>query len=152
MVSHTQLAALACATITLATAGCGGSSKGTALSSAELIAKADAICAHVHAEYHANGYTTTQSIARLAPRVASDEQVGVAELRRLIPPASMASDWKELVDNAETVADDTSKLGRYAKEDNLKAATSLFTVDRQREQQALAIAARDGFRQCAQAS
>ena len=43
------------------------------LTSAQLIAKADAICARVHVEYHAHGYTTTQSIARLAPTVAADE-------------------------------------------------------------------------------
>jgi hypothetical protein len=144
------LAALA-ATM-LVVAGCGGSSETASLSQTDLIAKADAICARVHVEYHANGYTTPQSIARLAPIVAGYEQTGVDELRELRPPASMVSDWNLIVDNAQAIAQDTAKLGQYARENNLKAATPLFTADRQVQQRALATARRDGFKDCAKAS
>src|ERR1700729_1019990 len=122
---RTQLVALSLVAIASAIAGCGESSKATPLSKAELIAKADAVCAHVMVQYHANGYTTTQSIVSRAPRVAAAEQTGVAELRKLTPPASMASDWQQIVENAQTIANDTAKLGQYAKENNLKAATAL---------------------------
>jgi hypothetical protein len=148
--SRKRLAVLALAATTLAASGCGGSSKAsTSLSKAELIAKADTICARVHAQYHANGYSTTQSIARLAPRVAAYEHAGVAEMRKLSPPASMASDWKQILDAAQRIADDTAKLGQYAKENNVKAEIPLYTADRPRQQQALAIATRDGFKECA---
>jgi hypothetical protein len=152
--SPTQLAALALAATTLAASGCGGSSKATtsSLSRSELIAKADAICARVHAEYHANGYTTSQSIAHLAPLVAGDEQTGVDELRALHAPASMVSDWNMIVDVDQIVADNTAKLGQYAKENNLKAATPLYTANLKRQKEALTAAARDGFKECAKAS
>jgi hypothetical protein len=147
-----QLAALGLAAAALTAIGCGSSSKGKSLASVELIAKADVICARVHAQYHANGYTTAQSIAHLAPRVASYEQIGVSELRKLIPPASMAGDWKQIVDGAQTVAEETAKLGQYAKDNNLKAATPLLSSSLRRQQQVLAVAARDGFKECSRAS
>lgn len=106
----------------------------------------------MHTEYHANGYTTTAAIARLAPRLAEDERKGAAELRALRAPASMASDWNTIVTSARAIAEDTAKLGRYAKENNLKAAAPLFSADRQSQQRALAVAARDGFKQCSRAS
>jgi hypothetical protein len=150
--SHARLAVFAFAAGALAAPGCGASSKAASLMRGELIAKADAICSRVHAEYHANGYRSIQDMARLAPRLASYEQTAVAELRKLTPPASMANDWRQIVAGAQTVASDTAKLGRYAKENNLKAATALYTASGQVERQALATARRDGFKACTQAS
>jgi hypothetical protein len=133
-----------------ATASCGASSKVSRgrLSHADLIAKADAICARMRAEYHANGYTTNASIAKLAPILAGYEQTGVDEMRALRPPASLTSDWNLIVDNAQSIATDTAKLGQLAKENNLKAAASLFAIDRRNQQRALTVAARDGFKEC----
>jgi len=148
---RTQLAALALAAVTLAS-GCGGSSKATRLTSAELIAKADAICARVHAEFHANGYSSLQSMALRAPRVAADEQTGARELRELTPPAAMADDWKQIVENAEAIAAETAKLGEDAKHDTLAELTPMLNTGEQRDRRVLAIAARDGFKQCAKAS
>jgi hypothetical protein len=135
-----------------ATSGCGSSSKSTSLTKSELIAKADAICAHVHHEYHAHGYTTAASIARQAPLVAAAEQAGVNEMHKLTPPASMAADWNKVIAGAQTVASDTATLAKYAKEGNRKAMTSLFATGLGSQQQALAVAARDGFGDCAKAS
>jgi hypothetical protein len=61
----------------------------------------------------------------------------------------MANDWKQILDAAQRIADDTAKLGQYAKENNVKAEIPLYTADRPRQQQALATATRDGFKECA---
>ena len=146
---------LAIAASALTFAGCGNSSKTDAastLSRAELIAKGDVICASVHTNYHANGYSTPQSIARLAPRVAAYEQAGVTEMRKLIPPPSMVHDWQQIINGDQAVAVATAKFGQDAKENNLKAATPLIAAIRRPQEQALAIAKRDGFKNCSQAS
>jgi hypothetical protein len=147
---RTQLAALAA--ISLAVSGCGGSSKTGPLTRAELIAKADAICARFHTELHAHGSKTPQELARNVPLLASYEQTAGAELRKLTAPASMANDWKQIVDSVQTLANDTAKVAPYAKENKLQAAQSLISEGQQVQQQALAMAKRDGFNQCAQAS
>ncbi|MGH2879520.1 MAG: hypothetical protein ACRDK4_07950 [Solirubrobacteraceae bacterium] len=151
--SSTRIAAVLAASA-LVGAGCGGSSPSTSgsLTRAELIAKADVICARVHVEYHANGYTTKASIARLAPILAGDEQTAVDELRGLRAPASMVSDWNMIIDNAQTTATDTAKLGQLAKEGKFDQAAPLFNANQQNEHRALAVAARDGFKECATAS
>jgi hypothetical protein len=149
--SSTRIAAMLAASALFGATGCGGSSSpntGGSLTRGELIAKADTICARVLAEYHGYGYTTQASVAHLAPILAGDEQTGVDELRSLRAPASMVSDWNTILDNAQTVVNDTAKLGQLAKENKLNQAASLFTADQQNEQHALAIAARDGFKEC----
>jgi hypothetical protein len=110
-----------------------------------------ALCPRAPAEYHANAYTTTAGIAHLAPILAGYEQTGVDEMRALQAPASLAGDWNAIADAAQTITDDTAKLGQYAKENNLKAAGRLFTADRGVQQHKLALAARDGFKDCSHA-
>jgi len=73
-------------------------------------------------------------------------------MRELKAPPSLVSSWNAILDNTEEVAEDTDKLGQYAKENNMKAATSLFTADSKKEQSVLAAAARDGFKECARQS
>lgn len=129
-------------------AGCGKSSK--PLTRAELIAKADTICRRVNAHLASSNNTikTQQDVARLAPRLAAFEQTALVELSRLVPPASLADDWKTIVAGAQTLADNTAKLGEYAKSNQLKAAKSLIVSSQKIQSQMLAIAKRDGFRDC----
>jgi hypothetical protein len=150
-----RLAGTSVAMVVLASAGCGGpatdttsSARDTTLNRAGLVAGAEAICKRLDMEYREYVYTTTASIARFAPRVAADEQIGVLEMRRLVPPASMVSDWNQLADIDEAIANDTDKLGEYAEEDNLKAAAPLYSAERRHHREALALATRDGFKAC----
>jgi hypothetical protein len=146
------LVAAALATTALATAGCGGSSS-KPLTRAELTSKANAICKQVTAKLQAatkGGVGTVQAIARIAPELAAFEETALGELGKLVPPAELENDWKVFVAGAQTLAEDTSKLGEYAKANNLKGAKGLIRSSSATQKQMIAIAKRDGLRECEQ--
>jgi hypothetical protein len=144
----TRLAIIALAATTLAVSGCGSSSK--PLTRAELTAKANAICKTVSAKLASKTIKTQQDIARIAPELASFEQTALTELSKLVPPAELANDWKQFVAGAQTLAENTSKLGEYAKANNLKGAKGLITSSQAVQQQMVAAAKRDGLTACEQ--
>jgi hypothetical protein len=132
----------------LAASGCGKSAK--PLTRAQLLAKADAICRRINKKLSSTTIKTQQDIARIAPQLATYEQEGLAELSKLIPPASMANDWKMIITGAQTLADNTAKLGEYVKSKDLKTARALITETSKVQQRTVAIAKRNGFKDCAQ--
>jgi hypothetical protein len=166
--SRTRLAALALAATTLAASGCGGTTKSSSqaappaqaeshtqtgpLTRTELIAKADAICSRVNAQLASTAIRSTHDYARLLPQVAAYEQTELAELGKLTPPASMASDWQQILASTRTLAGDTAKIAEYAKSNNLKAARALLTTATTAQQQMLATAKRNGFKDCSRLS
>lgn len=175
---HAQFAALTLVVTTVAASGCGGSSKATSatpaaatsapattssavaettsteagktLTRAELIAKAGVICAGVNAKRAAITIRSRRDFPRLK-EVATYEQVAATELGKLVPPASMASDWRQIVANAQALAYDTAKYGEYAIASNA-AAGSMATAGTASLQQMIIIAKRDGFKECDKAS
>lgn len=150
--TFTRSTALTLIAIGLVAGGCGKSSK--PLTRAELIAKADTICKRVNDKLKSsnNSIKSQQDIVRIVPKLASFEQTALAELSKLEPPASLANDWKTIIAGAQTLADNTAKLGEYAKANNLKAARHLIQASEKVQQQTLATAKRDGFKQCSQTS
>lgn len=136
------------AATTMAIAGCGGSEK--PLTHAELASKANAICKTVTEKFATKSANSVQDIARVAPELAAFEQKALFELSKLVPPASLESDWKQFVAGAETLAENTSKLGEYAKANNLKAAHGLIASSETTQHQMQAIAKRDGLTECEQ--
>lgn len=143
-----RLAAVALAATTLAISGCGGSSK--PLTRAELAAKANAICKTVSAKLAGHTIKTQQDIARVAPELASFEQSALDDLSKLVPPDDLANDWKQFIAGAQTLAENTSKLGEYAKANNLKGARGLITSSQAVQRRMVAIAKRDGLKSCEQ--
>jgi hypothetical protein len=144
----TRLAAAALVAATVAASGCGSSSK--PLTRAELTAKADTICKSVTAKLASKTVKTQQDIARVATELAGFEQSALAELSKLVPPAELESDWKQFVAGAQTLAENTAKLGEYAKSKNLKAARGLITSTQAVQQHMVATAKRDGIVACEQ--
>ena len=145
---NTRLGAVTLVAMTLAVSGCGGSSK--PLTRAELTARADAICKTVTAQLKSKTIKTQQDIARVVPELASFEQNALTGLAKLVPPAELENDWKQFVAGAQTLAENTAKLGEYAKANNLKAGRSLITSSQTVQQQMVAIAKRDGLTACEQ--
>lgn len=143
-----RLAAVTLAATTVAIAGCGGSEK--PLTHAELVNKADAICKTVTAKFATRSAHSVQDIARIAPELASFEQQALSELSKLVPPANLESEWKQFIAGAEMLAEDTSKLGEYAKANNLKAARGVITSSGTTQHQMQAIAKRNGLTECEQ--
>jgi hypothetical protein len=143
-----RLTAAMLAATTVAIVGCGGSQK--PLTHAELVSKANAICKTVTAKLANKSASSVQDIARIAPELAAFEQKALSELSKLVPPANLESDWKQFVAGAETLAENTSKLGEYAKANNLKAAGRLIGSTENTQHKMQAIAKRNGLTECEQ--
>jgi hypothetical protein len=136
------------ATTAVAIAGCGGSQK--PLTRAELVNKANAICKTVTTKFATKSISSLQNIAHTAPELAAFEQKALSELSRLVPPVDLESDWKQFVAGAETLAENTSRIGEYAKANNLKAAAGLIGSSEATQRQMQAIAKRNGLTECEQ--
>jgi hypothetical protein len=172
--SHPRLALLALTAIALAASGCGGSSKtestttaastttpattaaakteaGKSLTRTELIAEADTICARLNAKRAAYPIRTRQDYARVLPLLAAYDRAAAAEMSKLAPPASMANDWKLIVADTQTLADDTSRLSAYIASSNSQAGSALLSAVAKVDQQTLATAKYAGFKDCARA-
>ncbi len=136
------------AATTVAFTGCGGSAK--PLTHAELVSKANAICKTVTAKLATKTVNSVRGIARVAPELAAFEQKALSELSKLVPPLDLESDWKQFIAGAELLAENTSKLGEYAKANNLKAAGQLIRSTETTQHQMQAIAKRNGLTKCEQ--
>jgi hypothetical protein len=126
---------------------------GEAAARAQLIAAADAICGELDRELAASKQKSLAlpEIARFAPLNAALEQRAVADLAKLTPPASLARDWQQIIAYRRMLAEELVKLGRYAKARD-RAGIKALVVSKQRVRQSLlAIATRDGFKQCSSA-
>lgn len=145
---YTSKACIALTAIALAASGCGSSSK--PLTRAELTAKADAICKTVTAKISSKSANNEQQISRLASELASFEQTALVNLSKLVPPAELETDWKKFVSGAQTLAENTAKLGEYAKAKNLKAGKALILSSENTQKQMVVIAKRDGLTACEQ--
>lgn len=143
-----QLITVALCTSLLAAVGCGESAK--PLTRVQLLAKADTTCRRINHKLSSSGTTKSpQEFADRASELVAYEQKGLAELSKLIPPASMANDWKAIIAGAQTLADDTMKIVERVKvEKNLKGAHSLLLETTKVQERTVAIAKRDGFKDC----
>jgi predicted outer membrane protein len=70
---------------------------GKPLTRAEWIAAGEAICKRTNAQLGSLHIKSLKDYARVLPQAASYDQAESSELGRLVPPASMASDWKKRV-------------------------------------------------------
>lgn len=95
------------ALVLLAVAGCGGSST---LSRQELIAKAEPVCRRVNHVFESNRFTP-QNYTHVAPLEAKEYQQAADELAKLIPPASMASDWQVIIDGFRRASKGLQEIG-----------------------------------------
>ncbi len=128
--------------------GCGGSA--APLTRAELISKADTICKRVSGKLTTKTITSVKDVARTAPQLAAVEQEALNELSKLEPPASIENDWKTFIAGAQRLAENTSKLGEYAKANTLKGSAGLIASSEQTIKQMTAIARKYGISSCEQ--
>ncbi len=115
--NYSRIAPLALVAATLAVAGCGSSSGSTtSLTSAQLIAKANPICAQANAALQpVYKITKFPDIPPAAAKAASEIRQASSELASLKPPAAMEKDWKVVVSSYQTLATVIAELGEHAK-------------------------------------
>jgi hypothetical protein len=114
------LAALAAAALGVAVAGCGSA---TPLTRAQLVSHANALCTQLQNKVKRAGPAkNTQDLARLAHKLAGFEQQQLEAMHKLTPPASMASDWKQMIAGAEEIAEAAGTLSTNVQLKKDKAA------------------------------
>jgi hypothetical protein len=121
---------------------------GKPLTRAQLIAQGDAICANAKAKIKTLVGNTKAEIINLLPQGAIYYNAEAENLSKLVPPASLSRDWKKIVDDIESVSQYTNGTARYAKEKQEKTAARFYKQSLKAREQALIIAAHDGFKNC----
>jgi hypothetical protein len=148
--SPTRLTALALTAATLTASGCGSSK---ALTSDELVAKADAICKRAQAERASlPTIKTRQDYGTVLSRAGAQQQAAVAELEKLKPPASLAEDWQQIVEVDRTLAGYTIVYGQDIAASNPRAARALLGTATSLQRSIATAAKRDGLNACAEIS
>jgi hypothetical protein len=174
---RTRLTALALVATALAASGCGSSAKSSTqttssslatsstqatsppttqtpaqsgpLTRATLIAKADEICRRINAKRGTIKITSMQDFVRYLLPLATEERAELAELRRLTPPPSMASDWRAILAGNRTIAADYAKIAEYVRANNeIRGVHGLFAVTARAQARITATARRAGFKDC----
>lgn len=174
---RTRLVALALAASALAATGCGKSSSTNATQSQSstttqtptatqsaatepanletnrgLIDEANAHCRRLLARRESIRAETLPQIAQVSEELARFERIVVAEMRGLHPSdSSLANNWQQIVLAAQTIADDTAKIGEYAKTNQYTSKASLMLLHQVRalEIHAHSIAKHAGITECA---
>jgi hypothetical protein len=171
--SNRRIGVLGLAVIALAVSGCGGTAKTSSqtasapasstataasssttsttapLTSAELVAKANAICYGIVAKRDSIKISTIQDYVIYAAQLAAYDNGAVLEMRKLTPPASMATDWHQIAANAKTLANTISKFGEYVSVHHTNEGTnSLNLAVEKATNKIVVISKRDGFKEC----
>ncbi len=163
-----QLAAFTIVATALVACGCGSSKTATTrttasvdtvpvpvslatgkpLTRAQLIVRGDAICANTNLRTGTLSAKTGSESLRTLPQVVIYYRAEVQSLGKLVPPASMAHDWRQIVTDIQRYSEYTNTAVRYAKENNFGAARLHYKNAITLLEQWPAIAGRDGFKQC----
>jgi hypothetical protein len=152
--SRICIAAVVLAGIAFAASGCGGSTKTSAsnepktLTRNDLIAQADAICKRANDNLKTLSFTTAESYGNLLIKAGAYEQTAVAQLGKLVPPAEMANDWKQIVGYDQTLGQYTVQLGEYIRSHNTRAGREVFRASGAVLKPMTTIAKTDGFKDC----
>jgi hypothetical protein len=121
---------------------------GKPLTRAQLIAKADAICAQANKQIDTVSETTARGIEQGFPKAAVYQADESSELRKLVPPATMAHDWTLIMGDFQRYLEYAEKAAEYAKAKDVKAVVPLIKPGEVVHERLNAIAKRDGFKYC----
>ena len=138
-VSTTAPATLPTVTVHVAT--------GTPLSTAAWHAQAERICARLNSALNAVKVKTVSELEASLPQAAANERTEVAELSKLVPPASKAKDWEQFLTDSLRWAEVSDELAKSAGgPGTLK--TPLAIAARSLHEHFALLIRHDGFREC----
>jgi hypothetical protein len=142
---------LLCVTVLLVVAACGGddASGDEALSKAEWIAAADAICAEDNAELALIPEPQTpEEAAEAGARVIEIQRTGLAEVRALAPPPGDEGVVGEILDAVEAVLDWSEEFIEALAGDDARAE-ALYAEGERLTEEAIRVAEGYGLQECA---
>lgn len=163
----THVVALGVVAVALAAAGCGKSSTTTSSATsaaatsasaggetgarptrAVFIAQADAICAGYNAKRPKVVILSLKDYATKLGPLAAYYKAEADRLSALKPPISMASDWHQIVSGSREAAADLATVARSGKVSQARSSAAMFATAGRAQTQVLAIAKRNGFKDC----
>jgi hypothetical protein len=112
------------------------------------ISNGDAICARANVKINSTKAKTQNDFDRVFPQAAAYERAEATELSKLVPPSTMASDWRQIVSDLQKYGEFTAKAGEYAQANNFQGALPIIAAADTTERQLKAVAKRDGFKAC----
>jgi predicted lipid-binding transport protein (Tim44 family) len=121
---------------------------GKALTKAQLIAKADAICARSNAKTSAIPARSVQDLPRVLPQVAIYNRAEAAELAKLVPPSSLTHDWSQMINDLELHSHYSEEVVQLMKSSKPEAAGQPFHQSTVVLEDLLTRARHDGFKRC----
>jgi hypothetical protein len=123
-------------------------SSGKPLTRAQWIAKGDAICTHFNHETAKLTVVSRSELFRVLPQAVAYMRVEVAELARLVPPRSKASEWQEFLNDNLQSLEDISKLVESTKAVSALTSSPLATAARNLRKHFEKVAGDNGFKVC----
>lgn len=137
---------VAVAVVALALAGCGSTKP---LTKMQLVSRANALCRDVQTKMKTVGPAkNVQGLASIAKKLAGFEQQQIESMRKLKAPSSMTSDWKQMIEGVEEVAEDAGTLSTDVQLKKDKAAGEALKQVGAVEKRLAPIVRRDGFTDC----
>jgi hypothetical protein len=103
----------------------------------------------VHTDVNKVGPANTpQELVRLTRKLAGFEQHALESMRSLKPPAALASDWKQIIEGAEEVAESAGTLSTDAQLKKEKGEREALEHIVHVQKKIFPIVERDGFTSC----
>jgi hypothetical protein len=121
---------------------------GKPLTRAQWLAKGDAICGRLNAQLAATPVKSIQEFTRVLPQAAAYERAELAQLVKLVPPTSKASEWQTFLVNTQQWAENSTRLGQLAQTSPIKLTNPLVTTTRKLHERLAHLAGHDGFKEC----
>ncbi len=121
---------------------------GKPLTHAQLIAAGDAICAQANTKRRAVVIITPKDLARNLPQIAIYDNTETNELGELVPPASMAHQWAQILADFQAVGEYVSTMAQDSQANNLTSVRTLYPKGEASHQKLIAIAKQAGFKRC----
>ena len=122
---------------------------GTPLTRAQLITKGEAICTRLNAQLGASTAKSLAELARALPVAAAEEKAEFVQLVKLVPPATMASAWREFLAETKQWSEDSEKLAISTQTQQLSLTAPLVQSTRAIHEHLAHVAERAGFKECA---
>ena len=173
---HVYSVVLATTLTVLAAAGCGSSTKtgqtstvaatsattqqstvtssavpvatGPALSRATFLTRADAICRRTNVKRGNVHITNSRNFVLYMPRLTEYQQAAVADLSKLVPPPSLASDWQAMLSAEQRIAAAYAKATTLVRSGEFGPARAALVAAVGSQSQLSSIGSRDGFHDC----
>ncbi|MFZ1926566.1 MAG: hypothetical protein WAU42_10530 [Solirubrobacteraceae bacterium] len=122
---------------------------GKPLTRAQLIARADAICARTNAERESISVGSQAAFRRVLPQAAIYNSTQSKELNKLVPPASLAHDWSGIINAAQLFSEYVDQVAYYAQTGKRNLSPLIHTAEVVHQQMTV-IFRHDHFKQCAE--